>query len=58
MLAHGMIDLVAPRAELRATLATLLRLYMARTYAPAAGEGYAALRVAATLNGSNGRHAG
>ena len=27
MLDHGMIDLVVPRAELRATLARLLRLY-------------------------------
>ncbi len=53
MLAHGMIDLVVPRAELRATLATLLRLYTARTYAPAGGAGHAALRAGPALNGSN-----
>ena len=57
MLAHGMIDLVVPRAELRALLATLLRLYTARTYAPGEGVGYAALRGATVLSGSNGRHA-
>jgi acetyl-CoA carboxylase carboxyl transferase subunit beta len=56
MLAHGMIDLVVPRAELRATVATLLRLYTARTYAPGAGDGYAALRLAAASARENGRH--
>lgn len=44
MLAHGMVDLVVPRAELRATVATLLRLYTARTYAPAVGAAVAASR--------------
>ena len=49
-----MIDLVVPRAELRATVATLLRLVTARTYAPGAGDGYAALRLAAAGSRGNG----
>ncbi len=58
MLAHGMIDLVVPRAELRATVATLLRLCGARTYTPEpGGAGYAALRQMAISNASgNGRN--
>jgi acetyl-CoA carboxylase carboxyl transferase subunit beta len=54
MLAHGMIDLVVPRAELRTTVATLLRLLMARTYRP--GAGHAALPLAASGQRGNGRH--
>jgi acetyl-CoA carboxylase carboxyl transferase subunit beta len=62
MLAHGMIDLVAPRAELRATIANLLRLCAARTYtlgvaSSAAAAGYAALRRGPSPNGGNGYHA-
>src|SRR5919198_5681172 len=38
MLAHGMIDLVVPRAELRSSVATLLCLLTARTYRPGAGH--------------------
>jgi acetyl-CoA carboxylase carboxyl transferase subunit beta len=56
MLAHGMIDLVVPRAELRGTVSTLLRLTTARTYNPPAGEGYAALRQAVTVSRGNGHH--
>lgn len=37
MLSHGMVDLVVPRAELRGSVATLLRLYTARTYKAALG---------------------
>jgi acetyl-CoA carboxylase carboxyl transferase subunit beta len=32
MLEHGMADMVVPRAELRATLARLLRLYAADSH--------------------------
>ena len=55
MLAHGMIDLVVPRAELRTTVATLLRLLTARTYRPGVGAGHAALQLAATGQRRNGR---
>ena len=55
MLAHGMIDLVVPRAELRTTVATLLRLLTARTYRPGLGAGHAALQLAATGQRRNGR---
>ncbi len=57
MLAHGMIDLVVPRAELRGTVSTLLRLTTARTYRPPDGEGYAALRQATAVGRGNGHHA-
>ncbi len=66
MLAHGMLDLVVPRAELRDTVVTLLRVLGARTYAPVDGTGYAAVRAAAggLVNGNghatsqkNGHHA-
>jgi acetyl-CoA carboxylase carboxyl transferase subunit beta len=54
MLAHGMIDLVVPRAELRSSVATLLRLLTARTYRPDAG--HAAVQLAASGQRGNGRH--
>ncbi len=57
MLQHGMIDLVVPRSEMRATVSTLLRLYTARTYAGGQGAGYAALREMAVVDARNGRHA-
>jgi acetyl-CoA carboxylase carboxyl transferase subunit beta len=54
MLAHGMIDLVVPRAELCSSVATLLRLLTARTYRP--GASHVAMPLAASGQRGNGRH--
>ena len=43
MLDHGMIDMVTPRAELRATLARLLRLYGGKSAEEVAASGTAAM---------------
>lgn len=56
MLSHGMVDLVVPRADLRGTVATLLRLYTARTYAPAVGANSATPRRAYGRDQENGYH--
>lgn len=56
MLAHGMVDLVVPRGDLRTTVGTLLRLLSARTYVPGDGSGYKALRLATAASTENGHH--
>ena len=38
LLAHGMIDMIVPRAELTSTLATLVRHYVRPSRAAAAGR--------------------
>lgn len=57
MLAHGMIDLIVPRAELRESVAMLLRLATARTYRPSVGVGFVALWCVAVGGRENGAHA-